>query len=626
MTKAIESLTASEQATFRDAIAAKQFYRFKPPGGLSIIGVTQAAPNASGSGGYISQASASTYREICKMFHAANNVVLPFLQSYSLGTGSNLNAQLGTSQTTPIIMQSSIEKSSGDPLVTTAPWIPAKVGGNWQFTMNGDTVKYTDPISQFVESGEIWYVRTWLDTGASNRVATGFMFGGPSIADGRPITGVGSTSGNATIGNGSSSSANQSLSTRGYGPLCVLGESTDVGIAPSFVILADSIGSGSGDGLNYNVSPVRFSNGFAGRAGEYAATPWVNIAVGGTKLSDWSQLKNIYQRDEMISYAPGVVVQLGTNDLGSSTATMQANLLTILSRIFSRYQNALICNIAPKATSSDYYVTYGNQSFTAAAEYQRRNWNRWLNDSTAAGAIANETPQGLVNSSNTSFWTQYGFSGTPTVTVDGAGQAVTVVDAAGGNFTITAPTTGTSVIVSYTKIQGAQPQFTALAPLGADQWKIWDIAGAIERNSVGTAVSWVGSLNYDPTPTSAGYWPLANQLSGSYTWYSGTITTAGNYFDSAQSDQTQKYAGCVLRITSGANSGATITVFCHGTTGGVPTYLSTSGGNTASIGDTYTIYQPPTADGTHPLPWVHDLIAQSAATQGDLIEWVSTPN
>lgn len=593
-------------------------YNFTPPNGLSVVGSTGAAPQGSNSTGFITQSAATTFRVKIHAFNEATNIVLGYWQSVSQGTGgTSLNGPLGTAQGTPVPMEASLEAlSPSGPLVTDQPRYPVKLNNNISWSSDSNELLFTDRTALRMKAGDTWFNRVLLNT-TSNVAQVTISIAGAGT-DGRPVTGEGvaTTGGFVYDSAGSTANTNQSLSFGTYAPLIVLGTAPDGKIAPSVALETDSIGAGTGDGLSPNTFGGMYIPGFAARAAAAAGVPWVSTGVGGTKLSDWAGLNHVYQRDELISYAPGVIIELGTNDQGSSTAAMQSNMVAIAQRNMQRYQNVLVCTLLPKTQSTDDWYTLANQSPLTSndIEFQRRNFNRWILDNTGISAISSEAPQGLVNSSNTSFWTQYGFSGTPTVTVNGSAQTVTVVDAAGGNFTITAPATGATVLASYTKIQGLGPQLTAVAPLGAAQWKTWDIAASVEVDSSGAAISRVG---YNPALTSAGYWPAA--VGG--TLYTGSITTGGNLVDSNQTSPLNTYANDVLKMTSGTTSGQRNLVLVQNNSGS-PTYISVGFPNT-TIGDTYKIYKPYTLDGTHPTPISH---AQVAASAGSLIGWVSTPN
>lgn len=598
---------------------------FCPPRGLSVVGIT--GGKCGDTNGYISQSSATVFRNRILATIDAHDLVLVLRNSYSQGTGLNLDAPIGSAVATPIKVTASFERlSPSGPLVTDQPWMPTTFSGVRQFLDDSNELVYSDRHQMPVASGEAFFARIKLDTTASNRAQTGLLMGGGGNA------GDGESTGGNVYGNGSTSDTNQSLDKSGFRATALLGVPRDRAVAPGVALITDSLGAGAGDGSCSDMGAgyaYLYGVGFGVRAALLAGVGCVSLGAGGTKLSDWATAKNVILRTELAGHAPGVLVELGINDIGnSSTATMQANLLTVVGRHLKLYQNVGICTITPQASSSDDYATFTNQSpalGNSNNEYQRRNWNRWLRDATGAGSISGETPQGAADGSNTTFWTQFGFSGTPTVTVNGSAVTPTVADAAGGKFTLaSAPANGAAVLVSYTKMAGAQSQITALAPLGAVQWRLVDIAAAIEYDASGNLID---VTTYNPALSSGGRWPIALKNSGSVIFATGTATGGSSAYvgDSALAIPAGTYNNAVIKMTSGSLSGEKRIVFAQHTGAyvGVATIQTSTGSGAVAAGDTYAILKPPSMDGTHPSPWVHAILA--AAISGTVAA-LAVPN
>lgn len=136
---------------------------------------------------------------------------------------------------------------------------------------------------------------------------------------------------------------------------------------------------------------------------------------------------------------------------------------------------------------------------------------------------------------------------------------------------------------------------------------VLDVAAAVEVNPAN-----VSTLN-------GGRWPSAFSTSD----FSGSITSGAatnGFADSSQNAAQDAYRGYCLRMTSGAASGQVVIINNQSATGvyGFATNLST----TPSVGDSYVIYRPYTADGTHPSTYGHMTIANRLNTAANLAKVV----
>ena len=137
----------------------------------------------------------------------------------------------------------------------------------------------------------------------------------------------------------------------------------------------------------------------------------------------------------------------------------------------------------------------------------------------------------------------------------------------------------------------------AAATISPKNCAVFDAAAAVEVNSAG-----VLTLN-------GGLWkPSTGSPADSGSITSGSTTSSWN--DTTKAWTQDQWRGYVLRITSGANSGALQTILSN-----TATSINTGAfSSTPATGDTYQILQTHTVDGTHPSSYGHAAIAATFNT------------
>jgi hypothetical protein len=146
----------------------------------------------------------------------------------------------------------------------------------------------------------------------------------------------------------------------------------DETIGESVVIYGDSIATGQGDqthGLGL------YTPGFIPRACDAASLPWWKMSVGGEQAST-----SLTARLLAAPAATIAVCNWGANDfITVSLATWQANCIAKWVAIGALGPRVYHTTITPRSTSTDSWVTTGNQT-TNANNSVRVNFNNWLRD------------------------------------------------------------------------------------------------------------------------------------------------------------------------------------------------------------------------------------------------------
>lgn len=226
----------------------------------------------------------------------------------------------------------------------------------------------SDPIGLEIAKGTTFYTRTYVAVGAGQF----FPRGGIATASsgttswhnyaypaGLDLTGVGAAA--ATSG----------YSEYTFSPSAILG--TPAAVGPAVVgVVGDSIAAGTGD----------FQNGWVQRwlASNY---PFQRVAYPGEGVgTGWmaNQGRNRYRRYALLNVAGAsrVIAEHIVNDLGTTYATLQSNMLSYWTNL-SRLGRVWAVTCTPQTTSTDSWATLGNQTvMNGSKETTRLSFNEWL--------------------------------------------------------------------------------------------------------------------------------------------------------------------------------------------------------------------------------------------------------
>ncbi len=214
-------------------------------------------------------------------------------------------------------------------------------------------------------------------------------------------------------------------STGVYSPVLILGKTKKP--AKTVANNGDSIPSGTGD----SGMPTS-KGGFVERAVTNQMALGYDITIpplyAYAYVSQGSETAAIYTnpqqsklRQTVSGWCANIIDNYGTNDLGSSLATMKANCLILAKRATDRAQKYFKTTLFPKTTSTDAWQTAGNQTVTGS-ESTRVAFNDWIRDTTSvngfkyqANAQATAETKGLIEIIDVCKYTEVDASNTLTI-------------------------------------------------------------------------------------------------------------------------------------------------------------------------------------------------------------------
>lgn len=471
-----------------------------------------------------------------------------------------------------------------------------------------DGLIYTDPVAFEVDAAEIFFVWVAVRVNGMNwYLPCGFNPQGAAAAgqiangDGYAFDDVMGTPASMGFNGGSNMT----------GPVAILGFSPTQ--QRSVAGFGDSIFQGTGDAgafaqnggygqrlMQNQTAMVLSSSNIAAQVGNF---PGVWMARGGGKASDIAPRLFSYKEVRIAEQASTVWWEYGTNDLGVGLSVMQGNVMAVARWFLARSKKFIANTILPKTTSTDLFLTIGNQTVTGS-ESARIAYNNWIRDTSVNGFIS---------------WAS-GLSGpawAPSTSYATIGQTVQV-----GTNVYAVTTAGTSAS------SGSGPTGTGSGIVdGTVVWKYLtpimglvdfiDAAATIEVNAAG-----VPTLN-------GGFWPAAYSAND----YTGSITTAsssGQWTDSGLSNTLDQYKGYNVRLITVANAvlapGSVMSPGILNNAVGANNILLAPAFNlqsgTLQVGDTYAIYRPYTQDGTHPSTFCHMTIANALNVPSILAKFI----
>lgn len=284
----------------------------------------------------------------------------------------------------------------------------------------------SDFVSVNIPRGALFYVRAGFGlTGAtSNGIPTNSSMlpnWGAGTATGSYWEGVlnsaslSSVSLAGTKGSGGSSGNNDGFATQFSNrilPLGILGMTT----RPSFFIAGDSISVGIGDAMDSQLACGFIARALGNRYGYF------NGGMSGEGISGLTTDAQFLKRSFMAQYCTHVVSNYGTNDIGTGSGRTPAQVIADISAFRAKWfagKRFYQCTLAVRTTSTDSFVTEGNQTVLATDA------NRALfNDQLRLGALTSrfdgilDVDQIAQNSYNGRKWKAFGTT-TNAMTGDG---------------------------------------------------------------------------------------------------------------------------------------------------------------------------------------------------------------
>ena len=408
-----------------------------------------------------------------------------------------------------------------------------------------------------------------------------------------------------------------------FQPICVLGYNP-ISYAKSCAIIGDSIASASNDSGFY---PQK--GGFMLRAimSQINGLPYdlsINPTIGNTYLGQGAETaaqfaSNAgYKRSVIANFSSTIWSNYGTNDLSTNSVVTINNLYIIAKRFLKGGKTFIQSDILPKTTSTDYWSTIVNQTFSILSEVNRRQLNNWISQTSTNTIITNEIPMRRAGGNSgisynfysggdgttLSFVSNMPFViGTEQVYKDAVLQSLTTnytylsqttidgISYTSGISFVVAPTSGMSVTINYT----AMPSMVNM--LG-NKCKYMPTAKWVEYDSSGVQQLNGGFFKISEAPV------VGPKIL--------TSTTSTSITDLSQSWTIDQYRGWCVAIISDSvtpSSIGQVRVINYNTS--TLLNFANSFNPTPSSGATYQIFKSYMSDGTHPSSQGHLEIAKN---------------
>jgi lysophospholipase L1-like esterase len=305
-----------------------------------------------------------------KALRTAYGIRLVFTNHYPVSSGGAVE----TNGTDPITVKASIESP-------TTQLFPVTFGGASSVVIAPGASVMSDPIGITIAKGTLFWTRTYVVVTAGQKWPRGAFSTFSASGQGHNYA-SGAAGADVTA---SGAAPTGGLSEYVYGPSAVLGLPADPGKAV-VAIVGDSIAAGSSDNQvgwierwlndNYAYQKVAYPS--------EAMTQWDPTTAGGAYC---------YRRAALLARegVTHVIAEHIVNDLGaSSLPTLQARAFRYWT-FLSRVGKVLATTCTPQTTSTDGWVTTGNQTVASPGtnEPRRLGWNAWVRDGApmnAAGA------------------------------------------------------------------------------------------------------------------------------------------------------------------------------------------------------------------------------------------------
>ena len=286
----------------------------------------------------------------------------------------------------------------------------------------GAGIVLTDPVGGDLDAGTVWVGRAGAVFAAGAQVPAGRQIkwgaGNENYFDSAAVVSQVFSVSTFTQPAGGAASA------YGFGPTAILGIPEEPHAAVG--IYGDSIPYGQNDGPDNAGNKGMYEKGLANVFGSIPM-PYSNFSRSGDQLisNGLTGTNPTYPNKprirEMFGYVTDVLITLGTNDLGSTTAnislaSMQAALLSVVAAVRQAGARAHVAKLLPRTTDAGntaIFVPGGSGDPTAYTPGGKRTlYNAALDNMLAAGAI-----DGIVNCNsaledplNPGFWVTSGLT------------------------------------------------------------------------------------------------------------------------------------------------------------------------------------------------------------------------
>jgi hypothetical protein len=271
-----------------------------------------------------------------------------------------LNAGAASTSGAAVTVTASIEYPSGTIAATLT------FGGSASGTLPVSGTLLSDLVRIYIPAGARFWVRTFATVTAGQAIPTGFL---PIITSPFVEYGANGVSGTLTDHTATATNASLNSATSTFGANAVHGFPLNPATG-GVLLVTDSLGFGRGDSADgTNASPTGDGSGNMGPYQRALA----NAGIGMCKVCKSGQLArdvttSVANRawQDMIRGATSVIVQLGTNDLGTNVTftTTQGYLMEIYSWCASHGVRVIPCTLPPRATDGTNSAVFTPSSLT----------------------------------------------------------------------------------------------------------------------------------------------------------------------------------------------------------------------------------------------------------------------
>ncbi len=256
----------------------------------------------------------------------------------------------------------------------------------------------SDPLAIEIAAGTSWYERV-------NITAAGGTWNPSALVLGTTIGGFVASS---DVAHAQTTITNNPAFC--YGSGAVLGTPTARNVATALCIgdsmtagLGDA-GDGGGGGVSYAFSLTGLpSGGFVVRALTAANIPWINMAHSSDAFANFNLARGHHRRLAIANGCTHAVCAYGFNDIhvsSASLATLQAAAIPTWGLLTRRGMKVHQTTIPPQTSSTDGWLTVGNQTTVSAPkDTVRQGFNDWLRGGapmSAGAAVTVGTPGALL--------------------------------------------------------------------------------------------------------------------------------------------------------------------------------------------------------------------------------------
>lgn len=252
---------------------------------------------------------------------------------------------------------------------------PVTFNGTRKPTINAYGTMLSDPVALEMAKGDTFAVRTWYDTPAAGSYWANTPTMGPPVY-GCPVGGTLAGYGYSAAGDvvDATSVATTVNASPWPGAMTIIGTPLG-GVPKSLVGVGDSITFGTGES-----SPFQNGNGGYLTRAVNDTMPHFKVAVSGMRAGSYFTKSVGTRANSYLSLGTHASVMFGTNDIfldGRTLAQMQSYLTYVWTILANRGLKVNACTIVPQTTSTDSWVTTGNQT-TKSGETVRTAVNDWI--------------------------------------------------------------------------------------------------------------------------------------------------------------------------------------------------------------------------------------------------------